>query len=81
MIDKMQLTNIIIGIFVLLLGIPLGNYLAKTTKEELKSGQEWFKLIIIMSLIGGFIGLLVGDDVLMFSLFFIAVVTSRSLKR
>jgi len=81
MINKMEIINILIGILILLLGIPLGNYLAKITKEELRSGQKWFKLIIIISLIGGFIGLAISDDVLMFSLFFIAVVVSRSLKR
>jgi len=77
----MEIINILIGILILLLGIPLGNYLANITKEELRSGQKWFKLIIIISLIGGFIGLAISDDVLMFSLFFIAVVVSRSLKR
>jgi uncharacterized protein YneF (UPF0154 family) len=75
-----EIIKILIGIVVLLLGMPLGSYLAKQTKEELKSGQKWFKLIIIISLIGGFIGLVIGNDVLLFSFFFIAVVTSRSLK-
>jgi len=77
----MEIINIFIGILTLLLGIPLGNYLAKITKEELKSGQKWFKLIIFVSLVGGFIGLFISKDVLMFSLFFIAVVVSRSLER
>ena len=73
--------KLLIGILVLFLGFPIGKYLAKLTKEELKSGQKWFKLIIILSLIGGVIGLIISNDVLMFSLFFIAVVTSRSLKK
>jgi len=75
-----EVTNILIGILVLLLGIPLGNYLARWTKDELMSGQKWFKLIVVVSLMGGFVGLILGDDVLMFSLFFIAVVTSGSLE-
>ncbi len=75
-----ELSKIIIGILVLILGIPLGNLLAKLTKEELKAGQRLFRLIIFFSLIGGVIGLLIGDDILMFSLFFIAIVTSRSLR-
>ena len=75
-----ELINLLIGILVLLLGFPLGSFLAKQTKEELKSGQKWFKLIIIVGLIGGGIGLIVGNDVLLFSFFFIAVVTSRGLK-
>jgi len=67
------------GIVVLILGFPIGSFLAKITKEELSSGQKWFKLIIFLSLIGGFIGLIIGNDALMFSFFFIAIVTSRSL--
>jgi formate hydrogenlyase subunit 3/multisubunit Na+/H+ antiporter MnhD subunit len=73
--------NLLIGVIVLLLGIPLGNYLAKYTKEELKSGQKWFKLIIIFSLAGALISLIAGDDVLLFSFLFIAIVTNKSLKR
>ncbi len=75
-----ELTNILIGILVLVLGIPLGNLLARFTKEELKTGQRWFKLLAIITLILGLIGLIIGDDVLMFTMFFIAIVTSRSLK-
>lgn len=76
-----ELITLLIGVVVLLLGFPIGTFLAKVTKEELKSGKKWFKLIIIISLIGGFIGLILQNDVLMFSFFFIAIVTSRSLKK
>lgn len=76
-----EIYKLIIGIFVLALGFPFGFYLSKITKEELKSGQKWFKLIIIISLLGGFIGLIMGKDILLFSSFFIAIVTSRSLKK
>ena len=75
----LDVTNLIIGIVVLALGIPVGHYLAKFTKEELKNGQKWFKLIIIFSLIFGVIGLIFSKDVLMFGSFFIAIVVSRSL--
>ena len=75
-----EIIKLLIGILVLLLGFPLGSFLARVTKEELKSGQKWFKLIIILSLAGGFVGLIIKDDVLMFSLFFTAIVTSQSLK-
>ncbi|MCK5149388.1 hypothetical protein KAJ87_00490 [Candidatus Pacearchaeota archaeon] len=75
-----QTIKLIIGVFVLILGFPIGIFLAKKTKEELKSGKKWFKLIIIISLIGGIVGLIIKNDVLMFSFFFIAIVTSRSLK-
>jgi len=75
----LEIFKILIGIGVLILGIPIGNILARFTKEELKAGKKWFKIIIILSLVGGFVGLIIGNDVLLFSLFFIAVVTSRSL--
>jgi len=76
----MQTTfSFIFGIIILFLGIPIGNFLAKITKEELKSGQLWFKVIIFSSLIFGFISLILEIDSLMFPLFFIAIVTSRSL--
>jgi len=76
-----EVIKILIGIMVLVLGIIIGNFLRGWTKEELKDGQKWFKLIIILCLIGGVVGLILGNDVLMFSLFFIAVVTSRSLRK
>ena len=74
-----ELIKLILGILVLILGIPVGNFLAKQTKEELKDGQIWFKLIIILSLIGVLISLLVGNDFLLFTFAFISIVTSRSL--
>jgi len=75
-----ELIKLVIGIAFLALGIPIGNFLAKITKEELKSGRKWFKLIVLLSLIFGAVGLIIGNDVLLFSLFFIAIVASRSLK-
>ena len=76
-----EIIRLIIGVLVLLFGFPIGSYVAKSTKEELKSGQKWFKLIIIVSLIVGFVGLILGNDVILFSSFFIAIITSRSLKK
>ena len=76
-----EIIRLLIGILILLAGILIGNSLAKVTKEELKQSQKWFKLIIIISLIGGFTGLIIGNDILLFSFFFIAIVTSRSLKK
>jgi len=75
-----EIIKLLIGILVLILGFPIGLFLAKQTKEELKSGQKWFRLIIFFSLAGGFFGLILRNDILMFSLFFIAVVTTGSLK-
>ena len=73
--------RVFIGIAVLLLGVPIGSYLAKSTKEELKQGQKWFKLIIIFSFIGSVISLILKNDILFFSFLFIIIVTSRSLRK
>jgi hypothetical protein len=76
-----QMLKILIGLVILVLGIPIGSYLAKITKEELKKGQKWFKLIIIICLIGAIISLILSNDILLFIFLFIAIVTSGSLKR
>ena len=76
-----EITKLIIGICVLILGVPIGNILAKTTKEELKVGRKWFGLIILLSLILGIVGLFLKKDVLLFTGFFIAIVTSRSIRK
>jgi len=43
--------QIILAIIVALLGYPVGLLIAKSTKEELKKGRKWFKLIMIASLL------------------------------
>ncbi len=77
----MEILKIFIGIIVLILGIPIGNLLAGYTKEELKDGRKWFNLLIFIGAIGGIIGLIIGNDALMFSFLFIVVVTSRATLR
>jgi F0F1-type ATP synthase membrane subunit c/vacuolar-type H+-ATPase subunit K len=76
-----QIYEIIIGIAVLALGIPIGNMLAKSTKDEAKKGKKWFKFIIILSSIGAILFLILGNDALLFGFLFIAIVTSRSVKK
>ncbi len=76
-----EIYSLLIGILILALGFPIGNFLASETKEELKDGQKYFRWIVWVGLIWGFIGLLISNDVIMFSFFFIAIVTSRSLKK
>lgn len=75
-----EIIKIIIGIVVLALGIPIGNFLSKITKDEKKHGRKWFKLITTIALACGFVALILGNDVLLFSFFFIAIVSSRSLR-
>ena len=74
-----EVYKLLIGIAILVLGWFIGNFLARITKEELRQGRKWFKLIIILSLIGAVVSLAFREDVLLFSFLFIAVVTSRSL--
>ena len=76
-----EIIRLIMGVLFLIIGIPLGSYLAKMTNEELKSGKKWFKLILIICFIGALISLIIKNDVLLFSFLFIAIVTNQSLKR
>jgi hypothetical protein len=76
-----EVLRIVLGAVFLLLGIPIGKFLAKITKEELKAGQPWFKAIIIVSLVGAIASAFYLNDILFFSFLFIAIVTSKSLKR
>ena len=73
--------RILLGILILLAGIPIGNFLAKITKEELSQGQIWFKLIVLTGFIGSIVSLILRNDVLFFTFLFIVIVTSRSLKQ
>jgi hypothetical protein len=75
----LEIFKFIIGVCVLILGVLLGNFLRNQTKEEINLGRKYFNILIWISLIGGFIGFIVRNDVLLFSFFFIAIVTSRSL--
>ena len=76
-----EIINLLIGVLVLVLGFPLGMYLAKITKDESKEGQKWFRLITIIGLVGVLVGLALQNDILLFSFAFIAIVTGRSLKK
>lgn len=73
-----EIIKILIGIVVLFCSVFIGNLLAKVTKEELKSGQIWFRRIIILSLIGAIISLIIKNDILLFTFLFITMVTSKS---
>ena len=73
--------KILIGIGVVILGFPLGIFLSRITKDELKGGQIWFKLIILVSAVGAIIALIFSDDIIFFSFLFFMAVTSMSLKK
>ncbi len=73
--------KLIIGIFVLILGVPIGNLLKRYTQDEQRIGQPWFKILVYIGLFGGLIGLIIKKDWVMFTFFFIAIVSSKSLIR
>jgi hypothetical protein len=74
-----MLWSIIIGMLVTAFGIPIGDFLYKKTKEEIKSGQKWFKIIVVVGLMGAIVSIFLKNDFLFFSFLFISIVTSRSL--
>lgn len=75
-----EIYRILVGVSVLVIGYFIGNFMAKITKEELKGGKKWFKLIVTFAIFASVISLFYRNDVLFFTFLFIAVVTSRSLK-
>jgi len=76
-----MLWSLIAGMLVIALGIPIGDFLHRKTKEEIKPGQRWFKIIVIVGLLGAIIAMFIKNDFLFFSFLFISIVTSRSLIR
>lgn len=76
----LEVIKLLIGVLVLASGIFIGNLLARQTKEELKSGRKWFKILVFIGLMGGLVGLIIENDFILFGFFFMAIVTSRSLK-
>ena len=68
-------------IIILMLSFPLGYLLAYLCKDELTQLRRWFKLIIIVCLIGIFIFLLlIQNFTIVFILIFIALVCLVSLR-
>ena len=77
----LEVFKLLIGVCVLILGVFIGKLMASLTKEELNSGRPYFKAITLIALTIGLIGLLIGNDVLLFTMFFIALVTAQSVKK
>jgi len=76
-----EVYKLLIGITLLILGIFLGNFLARITREELKQGKIYFQYLVIFSLIAAVVFLILENDSLLFAFLFIAIVTSRSVKK
>ena len=79
----MNTITIILPIIISLLGYPIGLLIAKHTKEELKSGRKWFKLIIFICFLAIIASLIfTRDKTLLFlisSFVFIILLTLASL--
>ncbi|HKL23751.1 MAG TPA: hypothetical protein VJ912_00255 [Candidatus Nanoarchaeia archaeon] len=73
--------KLLIGIGVLILGFFIGNWISGVTKDEIKKGKKWFSYLVFIGLGGGIYGFIAGNDFLLFTFFFIAIVSSRSLKK
>ncbi len=76
-----ELIELGIGGLFLILGIPIGNFISKVTKEEFKHRKAIFNLIVPICLLGGFISMIYENDIMLFTLFFIAIVGGRCLKK
>ena len=72
--------KLLIGGAVLVLGFFIGNWIARNTPEEIKEGKNWFFGLVLIGLIGGIYGLVINNDFVLFTFFFIAIVSSRSLR-
>lgn len=54
----MNLFQIILTIVIALAGYPLGLLLAHYTREELKKGRKWFKLVLMACVLGVIVSLI-----------------------
>jgi ABC-type sugar transport system permease subunit len=75
-----MLTNLWV-ILILLTAIPVGLLIAWLTKEELRDGQKWFKLIALLSCVGSVAFLMLKNEIVALSLVYMAIVSYMSVRR
>ena len=68
-------------VLILLTAIPAGFLLAWLTKEELKDGKKWFKLIIAVSLAGSIAFLFLKNEIVTLTLVYMAIVSYISMRK
>ena len=68
-------------ILLLLIAIPIGFLIKYLTPEELKSGQKYFKAIIIVSIIAGVFFFIEEETYITWTSAFIVIVALISLKK
>lgn len=78
---KNHMLSIFFTVLILLTAIPAGLLVAWLTKEELRDGRKWFKLIIALSLAGSVVFLVLKNEAVTLTLVYIAIATSMSLKK
>ena len=66
--------NILIAIIILVLAIPVGFLIAWLCRDELIEGRVWFRILVIVGVLGGLWFYLTGNTVISLTLFFIAIV-------
>ena len=68
-------------VLILLTAIPAGLLVAWLTKEELRAGKKWFKMIIALSLAGSVIFLFLKNEVVTLTLMYMAIVSYMSIRK
>ena len=72
---------LLVSVFILLLGVPLGRVLRRFAgKEEIDIGQKYFKAIIIITILGTIVSLVFQKTYLVFTFVFILILTKESIK-
>ena len=71
----------IIEIIILILALPAGYLIAWMAKDELKNGRKWFRILIILSIIGSIGAYLYGYNAIAFTMVFIFIVSLISFVR
>jgi ABC-type Fe3+ transport system permease subunit len=69
----------ILEIVILLLAVPVGFFIAWLTKEELRMGRKWFRILIVVSLIGIIGFWIYGVSYVSWTFGFIGIVSTISL--
>ena len=66
-------------IIVLILAIPAGYLIARMSHDELKAGREWFRGLVILSIIFGLLFYVIGERTIVWTTGFIFIATLISL--
>lgn len=81
----MNTIQVILLIAITLLGFPIGKFIAKHTKEELKAGKNWFLSIIFVCVFGIIISIFLFNGTNLFFMIsafvFILLLALASLKK